>query len=96
MGSRLLLALLGLALAGPSAVSSAPPPPGWGKASDVAKADTDPLSAYSRSEAFAACAWTMDEVKRIVPIWKTEAGPRKARFKSDGHRRRRASHRKVP
>src|SRR5437773_2170808 len=53
-------------------------------------------AAAHRSEAFAACAWTMAEVKRIVPIWKTEAGPRKARFKSDGHRRRRASHRKVP
>ncbi len=30
-------------------------------------------SAVHRSEAFAAAAWTMDEVKRIVPIWKTEA-----------------------
>ena len=30
-------------------------------------------SAIHRSEAFAAAAWAMDEVKRIVPIWKTEA-----------------------
>jgi len=25
-----------------------------------------------RAETFAACEWAMDEVKRIVPIWKTE------------------------
>jgi molybdopterin synthase catalytic subunit len=36
-------------------------------------------AAVHRSEAFAACAWAMDEVKRIVPIWKTEAGPTKRR-----------------
>lgn len=36
-------------------------------------------AAAHRSEAFAACAWAMDEVKRIVPIWKTETGPRKRR-----------------
>ena len=36
-------------------------------------------AAAHRSEAFAACAWVMDEVKRIVPIWKTESGSRKAR-----------------
>lgn len=36
-------------------------------------------AAAHRSEAFAACAWAMDEVKRIVPIWKTEARPRKRR-----------------
>lgn len=30
-------------------------------------------AAAHRSEAFAACAWAMDEVKRIVPIWKTES-----------------------
>jgi len=36
-------------------------------------------AAVHRSEAFAACAWAMDEVKRIVPIWKTEARPRKPR-----------------
>src|SRR3989454_8561580 len=36
-------------------------------------------AAAHRSEAFAACAWAMDEVKRIVPIWKTEAGPRTPR-----------------
>ena len=29
-------------------------------------------AAVHRAEAFAACAWVMDEVKRIVPIWKTE------------------------
>jgi molybdopterin synthase catalytic subunit len=32
-----------------------------------------------RAEAFAACAWVMDEVKRIVPIWKTEVAERKDR-----------------
>jgi len=32
-------------------------------------------SAVHRAEAFAAAAWAMDEVKRIVPIWKTEALP---------------------
>jgi molybdopterin synthase catalytic subunit len=37
-----------------------------------------------RAEAFAACAWAMDEVKRIVPIWKTEVADRKDR----GRRRR--------
>src|SRR5947209_2796691 len=36
-------------------------------------------AAAHRSEAFAACSWVMDEVKRIVPIWKTEAGPAKRR-----------------
>jgi len=36
-------------------------------------------AAAHRSEAFAACSWVMDEVKRIVPIWKTEAGPAKMR-----------------
>ncbi len=25
-----------------------------------------------RAETFAACEWVMDEVKRIVPIWKTD------------------------
>ncbi len=29
-------------------------------------------SAAHRREAFEACAWAMDEVKRIVPIWKSE------------------------
>lgn len=29
-------------------------------------------AAVHRAEAFAACAWVMDEAKRIVPIWKTE------------------------
>ncbi len=54
-------------------------------------------AAAHRSEAFGACAWAMDEVKRIVPIWKTEAGPRRLRAKPDGNQRRRtAGHRKVP
>ena len=34
-----------------------------------------------RAEAFAACAWVMDEVKRIVPIWKTEVAGRKDRVR---------------
>jgi molybdopterin synthase catalytic subunit len=34
-----------------------------------------------RAEAFAACAWAMDEVKRIVPIWKTEVAGRKDRVR---------------
>ncbi len=29
-------------------------------------------AAPHRREAFEACAWAMDEVKRIVPIWKSE------------------------
>lgn len=32
-------------------------------------------AAAHRSEAFAASVWAMDEVKRIVPIWKTETTP---------------------
>jgi len=36
-------------------------------------------AAAHRSEAFAACSWVMDEVKRIVPIWKSETGPAKRR-----------------
>jgi len=37
-------------------------------------------SAAHRGAAFAACSWAMDEVKRIVPIWKTESSamPRRA------------------
>ncbi len=35
-------------------------------------------AAAHRREAFAACAWVMDEVKRIVPIWKAEP-PRRTR-----------------
>jgi molybdopterin synthase catalytic subunit len=35
-------------------------------------------SAAHRREAFDACAWAMDEVKRVVPIWKSEP-PRRAR-----------------
>src|SRR2546428_12801638 len=54
-------------------------------------------AAAHRSEAFAACAWAMDEVKRIVPIWKTEAGSRRPRAKPDGNPRGRpAAPRKVP
>lgn len=30
-------------------------------------------AAAHRREAFEACAWAMDEVKRIVPIWKSES-----------------------
>lgn len=39
------------------------------------------VSSSHRREAFAAASWAMDEVKRIVPIWKAEAasGPRGAR-----------------
>lgn len=29
-------------------------------------------SAAHRRAAFDACAWIMDEVKRVVPVWKTE------------------------
>lgn len=29
------------------------------------------VSSAHRAEAFAACAWAMEEVKRIVPIWKS-------------------------
>ncbi len=36
-------------------------------------------SAAHRREAFEACAWAMDEVKRIVPIWKSEPPRRKRR-----------------
>src|SRR2546428_10646628 len=39
-------------------------------------------AAAHRSEAFAACSWVMDEVKRIVPIWQTEAGPANRRTQS--------------
>lgn len=35
-------------------------------------------SAAHRHEAFEACVWIMDEVKRTVPIWKSEP-PRAAR-----------------
>ena len=38
-------------------------------------------SAAHRREAFDACAWAMDEVKRVVPIWKSEPlrRPRRSR-----------------
>ena len=38
-------------------------------------------AAVHRAEAFAACAWVMDEVKRIVPIWKTEIADRPDRIR---------------
>jgi molybdopterin converting factor subunit 1 len=31
------------------------------------------VAAPHRAEAFAACEWAMDQVKQIVPIWKTES-----------------------
>jgi molybdopterin synthase catalytic subunit len=40
-----------------------------------------------RAEAFAACAWLMDEIKRVVPIWKTEAS---RGHPASGRKRRRA------
>ncbi len=36
-------------------------------------------SAAHRREAFEACAWAMNEVKRVVPIWKSEPPDRKGR-----------------
>jgi molybdopterin synthase catalytic subunit len=38
-------------------------------------------AAAHRREAFDACAWIMDEVKRTVPIWKSEPprAPRRSR-----------------
>ena len=36
-------------------------------------------AAAHRREAFEAAAWAMDEVKRIVPIWKAEAAQTKRR-----------------
>ena len=32
-------------------------------------------AAEHRAEAFAACAWCIDELKRTVPIWKKEHAP---------------------
>jgi len=48
-------------------------------------------SAAHRAEAFAACAWAMDEIKRIVPIWKTEHAARNRRPASQSTRRRGAA-----
>jgi len=28
-----------------------------------------------RADAFAACSWVMDEIKKRIPIWKKEIGP---------------------
>ena len=39
-------------------------------------------AAVHRREAFEACAWAMDEVKRIVPIWKSEPPARGRRHSS--------------
>lgn len=36
-------------------------------------------AAPHRAEAFAACTWAMDEIKRAVPIWKTESASDAAR-----------------
>ncbi len=36
-------------------------------------------AAAHRREAFDACAWAMDELKRVVPIWKSEPPARGAR-----------------
>src|SRR2546426_12804912 len=36
-------------------------------------------SAPHRAEAFGAAAWAMDEVKKVVPLWKTERQPGGAR-----------------
>ncbi|HYT00206.1 MAG TPA: molybdenum cofactor biosynthesis protein MoaE [Thermoplasmata archaeon] len=43
-------------------------------------------AAAHRAAAFAGCEWAMDEVKRIVPIWKTESSAKPAR--RSGPRRR--------
>jgi MoaE-MoaD fusion protein len=37
------------------------------------------VSAAHRAEAFAACEWAMDQVKQIVPIWKTESSRTRTR-----------------
>lgn len=44
-------------------------------------------SAAHRGAAFAACSWAMDEVKRIVPIWKTESSAAPGRPPSRRKRR---------
>ncbi len=44
-------------------------------------------SAAHRGAAFAACSWAMDEVKRIVPIWKTESAAMPKRAPSRRKRR---------
>ena len=41
-------------------------------------------AASHRAEAFAACAWAIEEVKRIVPIWKAETKPPSARRRKHG------------
>ena len=48
-------------------------------------------SAAHRREAFDACAWAMDEVKRIVPIWKTEPAGRAYRASRARTRSRRSA-----
>src|SRR2546427_161802 len=49
-------------------------------------------AAVHRAEAFSACAWAMEEVKRVVPIWKQETGPRTPR----APRRPSGARRKTP
>lgn len=44
-------------------------------------------SAPHRAPAFEACSWAMDEVKRIVPIWKTEPAVRRRARKRRPSRR---------
>jgi len=51
-------------------------------------------SAPHRAAAFEACAWTMDEVKRIVPIWKSELPPSRAKARARRRRKDRAGPRR--
>ncbi|HYU07303.1 MAG TPA: molybdenum cofactor biosynthesis protein MoaE, partial [Thermoplasmata archaeon] len=44
-------------------------------------------SAAHRGAAFAACSWAMEEVKRVVPIWKTESAAMPKRAPSRRKRR---------
>ncbi len=44
-------------------------------------------SAAHRGSAFAACSWAMEEVKRVVPIWKTESAAMPKRAPSRRKRR---------
>jgi molybdopterin synthase catalytic subunit len=38
------------------------------------------VSAAHRQDAFAACKYIIDEMKKTTPIWKKELGPRKQRW----------------
>ena len=42
------------------------------------------VAAGHRGEAFAACAYVIDRVKQIVPIWKKETGPDGSEWVSEG------------